>query len=233
MARQVSVLGGMAILLSVASWPAAAFDVGVGGISVSTDTSGGGIGVSVGAGDSSTSVSVGGGSDGSVASVSTDTGGTSGSGGISIGGDSIASVGGGVDGTGANAAITNSNGQLVDLNQSGKTTQGTINLGGLTSGLGGLPDLSDLPGLIPLPDILGGIPGTPGTPGTPGQPSTGLPGPGGGGSVTPVQLAQAYGTLDPNEQMLLRTKCTAVLHRPGSYDVGLVTLCKVIGRMSR
>jgi hypothetical protein len=210
---QVSAAGVAAILIGIVSGPAHAFDVSVGDVGVSTD--GGGVSVDTGGGGSS--------DGGTSAGAST---GNGSSGGVSVGGDSIASVGGGTGGTSASGTITNNSGQLVDLSRSGTAANGTVNLGGVT---GNLPDLTGLPGTIPLPDILGGTPDTPDQP--PGQPPPGTAG--GGVTVTPTQLALAYQTLSPSEQMALRTKCTAVLHRPAAYDIGLVTLCKVIGRMSR
>jgi hypothetical protein len=100
-----------ATAIALATAPAWAIDLNVGGIGVSAGgTSGGGTGVSVGSGGTSTGVTVGGGS-------------------------TLASVSGGSDGTGAGFTIGTTDGDLVATSQDGNTTNATVNLG---SGLGDL-----------------------------------------------------------------------------------------------
>ncbi len=122
MKRHASLLAA-ALLMGVASWPAAAFQVGVGGVSIST---GGGGGTSISAGSGGTS------------------------GGVSVGGDSIASVGGDSNGTGGSATITNNSGQLLGVDQSGNTTNGTVNLG-LGNVLSGIANQPTVPTDQPAP----------------------------------------------------------------------------------
>jgi len=108
MNRHASLLAATALLLSAAVYPAGAIDLNAGGAGVSTLNGGGGSSVSYGDGGNAA--------------------------GVTLGGDSIAGLGGDADGTGGSLTITGNDGDLVGLDG----TDGTANLGlsGLFDGLG-------------------------------------------------------------------------------------------------
>jgi hypothetical protein len=170
-----------AALLMCTAIPASAIDLNVGGIGISVGGGAGdGVGVSVGSGGTSVDASVGGGS--------------------------LASLGASTGGTGVGLAIVDGDGELIEVDQDGNTTNATINLG--------------------LGDLLGG--GLPGL--LPGEGPISLPGDP-GGPVSSQQIAAAYGALAPGEQQLLRNRCRDVLANPASFDAGMLALCRIIASL--
>jgi len=142
------------------------------------------------------------------------------------GGSNIASGNVGTGGTGLGFSIGNTNGDLISTTQNGGQTQANVNLGG--AGLGSTPNDTLNPITDAIGDLLGGttIGGLPGGGGGGAGGGVGGGGGGGGGSV-----AAAFNGLAPQDQKLLRARCSAVLASPRSFAAGVVTLCRVIGSL--
>jgi hypothetical protein len=194
-----------AALMLGAAIPAQALDVSIGGASVSAGSGGsdgGGTSASVGSGDTSVNATIGGGSN-------------------------VADVGVGSGDTSVNANIANTDGNLVDLNSEGGTTNGNVNLGGL--GLGSTPNDTVNGVTDPLGDLLDGIDVGDLTGGGGGAGGGG--GGGGGGGVTAPGLVSAYGGLSASDQRTLRVRCASVLNNRSSYNANTVALCTLIARL--
>ncbi len=117
-----------ALMLGVASLPAQALDISVGGTSVSGGSSGnGGTSVSVGGGGTSTGATVGGGTN-------------------------VASVGASTGGTNVGVGIGTTNGDLIATNTSDGNVQGNVNLGGLGAANGTVNGVTG-----PIGDLLDGV----------------------------------------------------------------------------
>jgi len=189
-----------AALMLGAAIPAQALDVSVGGASVSGGSGGSdgsGTSVSVGSGDTSVGATVGGGSN-------------------------IADVDANAVGTGTNATIANTDGNLVDLNSEDGNTDADVNLGGLGLG-GGANDVVN--GITdPLGDLLDGID-------LGDLPGGGDAGGGGGGGVTGPGIVSAFGGLSVRDQQALRVQCRSVLNNPSAYNANTIALCRLIARL--
>jgi hypothetical protein len=130
-----------------------------------------------------------------------------------VGGGSGVSAGASVGSTGANASITGNRGDLLSVNQNGGTTGATVNLGGA---LGALFNNPNDPGLT---RALAGV-----------DLSTALLTPGPRNSPA-EQVRQSFESMSIANRRLARSRCAEILLDPGSYAVGVQTLCKLIARL--